>query len=94
MMNFGSFIQEFLLNISKENFINEQKNLIFAVESNTLILFAMTFMVLHSISNKINLTDKDNKPDNLKILLISVIVSLLYFAILSIRILTNIKLIL
>ena len=94
MINLGSFIQDFLLNISKENFINEQKNLIFAVESNTVILFAMTFMVLYSISSKINLTDKDNKPDNLKILLISVIVSLLYFAILSIRILTNIKLIL
>ena len=93
-MNFGSFIQNFLLNISKEKFINEQKTLIFAVESNTVILFAMTFMVLYSISSKINLTDKDNKPDNLKILLISVIVSLLYFAILSIRILTNIKLIL
>lgn len=94
MMNLGSFIQNFLFNISKENFINEQKTLIYAVESNTIILFAMTFMVLYSISSKINLNDKNNKPDNLKILIISIIVSLLYLAILSIRILSNIKLIL
>ena len=93
-MNIGSFIQNFLYNISKENFINEQKTLIYAVESNTIILFVMTYMVLYTISNKINLTDKNDKPDNLRILLISVIISLLYLAILSIRILTNIKLIL
>ena len=54
----------------------------------------MTFIILYLISDKIKLTDKEDKPDNYKILLISIIVSLIYLAILSIRIFSNLKLIL
>ena len=54
----------------------------------------MTYIILHLISSKINLTDKNNKPDNFKILIISILVSLLYLAILSIRIFANLKLVL
>jgi hypothetical protein len=93
-MNLGSLIQHFIVNVSKENFINEQKTMILALESNTFILFILTTTILYKISNKINLTDKNNKPKHLKILLISSIISLIYLAILSIRILSNLKLVL
>lgn len=93
-MNLGSLIQNFIMNVSKENFINEQKTMILVLEYNTIRLFVMTYIILHLISPKISLTDKDNKPDNFKILIISILVSLIYLAILSIRIFTNLKLIL
>lgn len=93
-MNLGSIIQNFIINVSKENFINEQKTLILVLEYNTIRLFVMTYIILYTISNKIKLNDKNNKPDNFKILLISIIVSLIYLAILSIRIFANLKLIL
>ena len=93
-MNLGSIIQNFIINVSKENFINEQKTLILVLEYNTIRLFVMTYIILYTISNKIKLNDKNNKPDNFKILLISIIVSLIYLAILSIRIFSNLKLIL
>ena len=90
-MNLGSLIQNFIVNISKENFINEQKTMILVLEYNTIRLFVLTYIVLYLISNKIKLTDKNQKPDNPKILLISIIVSLIYLAILSIRIFSNLK---
>ena len=93
-MNLGSIIQNFIVNVSKEKFINEQKTLILVLEYNTIRLFVMTFIILYLISDKIKLTDKENKPDNFKILLISMIISLIYLAILSIRIFSNLKLIL
>ena len=93
-MNLGSLIQNFIVNVSKENFINEQKMQILVLEYNTIRLFVLTYIILNLISHKINLTDKNNKPDNLKILLISIVVSLIYLAILSIRIFSNLKLIL
>jgi len=93
-MNLGSLIQNFIMNVSKENFINEQKTMILVLEYNTIRLFVMTYIILHLISSKINLTDKNNKPDNFKILIISILVSLIYLAILSIRIFTNLKLVL
>jgi hypothetical protein len=93
-MNLGSIIQNFIVNVSKEKFIDEQKTLILVLEYNTIRLFVMTFIILYLISDKIKLTDKENKPDNYKILLISIIVSLIYLAILSIRIFSNLKLIL
>ena len=93
-MNLGSIIQNFIVNISKEKFIDEQKTLILVLEYNTIRLFVMTFIILYLISDKIKLTDKENKPDNFKILLISMIISLIYLAILSIRIFSNLKLIL
>lgn len=93
-MNLGSLIQNFIINVSKENFINEQKTMILVLEYNTIRLFVMTYIILHLISSKINLTDKNNKPDNFKILIISILVSLIYLAILSIRIFTNLKLVL
>ena len=67
---------------------------ILVLEYNTIRLFVLTYIILNLISHKINLTDKNNKPDNLKILLISIVVSLIYLAILSIRIFSNLKLIL
>ena len=93
-MNLGSIIQNFIVNISKEKFIDEQKTLILVLEYNTIRLFVMTYIILYLISDKINLTDKEDKPDNFKILLISMIISLIYLAILSIRIFSNLKLIL
>ena len=93
-MNLGSIIQNFIVNVSKEKFIDEQKTLILVLEYNTIRLFVMTFIILYLISDKIKLTDKENKPDNFKILLISIIISLIYLAILSIRIFSNLKLIL
>ena len=93
-MNLGSLIQNFIVNVSKENFINEQKMQILVLEYNTIRLFVLTYIILNLISHKINLTDKNNKPDNFKILLISIVVSLIYLAILSIRIFSNLKLIL
>ena len=93
-MNLGSIIQNFIVNVSKEKFIDEQKTLILVLEYNTIRLFVMTFIILYLISDKIKLTDKKNKPDNFKILLISMIISLIYLAILSIRIFSNLKLIL
>jgi|TARA_B100001093_G_scaffold119640_3_gene112296 hypothetical protein len=93
-MNLGSIIQNFIVNVSKEKFIDEQKTLILVLEYNTIRLFVMTFIILYLISDKIKLTDKEDKPDNYKILLISIIVSLIYLAILSIRIFSNLKLIL
>ena len=93
-MNLGSIIQNFIVNVSKEKFIDEQKTLILVLEYNTIRLFVMTFIILYLISDKIKLTDKENKPDNFKILLISIVVSLIYLAILSIRIFSNLKLIL
>ena len=93
-MNLGSLIQNFIMNVSKENFINEQKIQILVLEYNTIRLFVLTYIILFLISKKINLTDKNNKPDNYKILLISIIISLIYLAILSIRIFSNLKLIL
>jgi hypothetical protein len=93
-MNLGSIIQNFIVNISKEKFIDEQKTLILVLEYNTIRLFVMTYIILYLISNKIKLTDKEDKPDNFKILLISMIISLIYLAILSIRIFSNLKLIL
>ena len=93
-MNLGSIIQNFIVNISKEKFIDKQKTLILVLEYNTIRLFVMTFIILYLISDKIKLTDKENKPDNFKILLISMIISLIYLAILSIRIFSNLKLIL
>lgn len=93
-MNLGSLIQNFIVNVSKENFIDEQKMQILVLEYNTIRLFVLTYIILNLISHKINLTDKNNKPDNLKILLISIVVSLIYLAILSIRIFSNLKLIL
>ena len=91
-MNLGSIIQNFIVNVSKEKFIDEQKTLILVLEYNTIRLFVMTFIILYLISDKIKLTDKEDKPDNYKILLISIIVSLIYLAILSIRIFSNLKL--
>lgn len=93
-MNLGSLIQNFIMNVSKENFINEQKTMILVLEYNTIRLFVMTYIILHLISSKIKLTDKNNKPDNFKILIISILVSLIYLAILSIRIFANLKLVL
>ena len=93
-MNLGSIIQNFIVNISKEKFIDEQKTLILVLEYNTIRLFVITYIILYLISNKIKLTDKEDKPDNFKILLISMIISLIYLAILSIRIFSNLKLIL
>lgn len=93
-MNLGALIQNFITNVSKENFINEQKTMILVLEYNTIRLFVMSYIVLHLISSKINLTDKNNKPDNFKILMISIIISLVYLAILSIRIFSNLKLVL
>ena len=93
-MNLGSIIQNFIVNVSKEKFIDEQKTLILVLEYNTIRLFVMTFIILYLISDKIKLTDKEDKPDNYKILLISMIISLIYLAILSIRIFSNLKLIL
>ena len=93
-MNLGSLIQNFIVNVSKENFIDEQKMQILVLEYNTIRLFVLTYIILNLISHKINLTDKNNKPDNLKILLISIVVSLIYLAILSIRIFSNLKLVL
>jgi hypothetical protein len=93
-MNLGSLIQNFIMNVSKENFINEQKTMILVLEYNTIRLFVMTYIILHLISSKINLTDKNNKPDYFKILIISILVSLIYLAILSIRIFANLKLVL
>lgn len=93
-MNLGSLIQNFIVNVSKENFIDEQKMQILVLEYNTIRLFVLTYIILNLISHKINLTNKNNKPDNLKILLISIVVSLIYLAILSIRIFSNLKLIL
>lgn len=93
-MNLGALIQNFITNVSKENFINEQKTMILVLEYNTIRLFVMSYIVLHLISSKINLTDKNNKPDNFKILMISIIISLIYLAILSIRIFSNLKLVL
>ena len=93
-MNLGSIIQNFIVNVSKEKFIDEQKTLILVLEYNTIRLFVMTFIILYLISDKIKLTNKEDKPDNYKILLISIIVSLIYLAILSIRIFSNPKLIL
>ena len=68
--------------------------MILVLEYNTIRLFVMTYIILHLISSKINLTDKNNKPDNFKILIISILVSLIYLAILSIRIFANLKLVL
>ena len=93
-MNLGALIQNFITNVSKENFINEQKTMSLVLEYNTIRLFVMSYIVLHLISSKINLTDKNNKPDNFKILMISIIISLIYLAILSIRIFSNLKLVL
>ena len=93
-MNLGSIIQNFIVNISKEKFIDEQKTLILVLEYNTIRLFVMTYIILYLISDKVKLTDKEDKPDNFKILLISMIISLIYLAILSIRIFSNLKLIL
>ena len=93
-MNLGSIIQNFIVNISKEKFIDKQKTLILVFEYNTIRLFVMTYIILYLISDKIKLTNEENKPDNFKILLISIIVSLIYLAILSIRIFSNLKLIL
>ena len=93
-MNLGSIIQNFIVNISKEKFIDKQKTLILVLEYNTIRLFVMTYIILYLISDKIKLTNEENKPDNFKILLISIIVSLIYLAILSIRIFSNLKLIL
>ena len=93
-MNLGSIIQNFIVNISKEKFIDEQKTLILVLEYNTIRLFVITYIILYLISNKIKLTDKEDKPDNFKILLISIMISLIYLAILSIRIFSNLKLIL
>ena len=93
-MNLGFLIQNFIVNVSKENFIDEQKMQILVLEYNTIRLFVLTYIILNLICHKINLTDKNNKPDNLKILLISIVVSLIYLAILSIRIFSNLKLIL
>ena len=93
-MNLGSIIQNFIVNISKEKFIDQQKTLILVLEYNTIRLFVMTYIILYLISDKIKLTNEENKPDNFKILLISIIVSLIYLAILSIRIFSNLKLIL
>ena len=93
-MNLGSIIQNFIVNISKEKFIDKQKTLILVLEYNTIRLFVMTYIILYLISDKIKLTNEENKPDNFKILLISIIISLIYLAILSIRIFSNLKLIL
>ena len=93
-MNLGSIIQNFIVNISKEKFIDKQKTLILVLEYNTIRLFVITYIILYLISNKIKLTDKEDKPDNFKILLISIMISLIYLAILSIRIFSNLKLIL
>jgi hypothetical protein len=93
-MNLGTLIQNFITNVSKENFINKQKTMILVLEYNTIRLFVMSYIILHLISSKINLNDKNNKPDNIKILMISIVISLIYLAILSIRIFSNLKLVL